>query len=151
MFERGATRARMLWPCLSSDSKASQTPARPQPTQAESHVARQADPMLKKSVIWSRYMSYLCVVSLFGDSYRGCCLLSGSAKRCRLSSVMWLAITLRLYLYSISQFIKHNMIAKSYLYFMRVVLRIFPFGLYLFIYISIFVMPFSLFQGELYI
>ena len=156
-------------------------------------------------------MSYLCVVSLFGDSYRGCfvqslrakrrrsmyvveslaflssllvvnsknategyshdrrwrlirstirlssvssassCVLSGSAKRCILSSVMWLTITPRLYLYSISQFIKHNMIAKSYLYFMRVVLRIFPFGLYLYIYISIFVTPFSLFQSVLHL
>ena len=34
-FERGGTRARTLRPCLSSDSKASQTPAQPQRTQAE--------------------------------------------------------------------------------------------------------------------
>ena len=44
-------------------------------------------------------------IRLSSVSSASSCVLSGSAKRCRLSSVMWLTITPRLYFYIISQFI----------------------------------------------
>ena len=81
-FERIATRARTLRPCLSSDSKASQTPAQPQPTQAESHVARQASNAKEKRNLITVYELFV-FVSLFGDSYRGCFVQSMRAKRRR--------------------------------------------------------------------